>query len=358
MKTLRLFSAVLPILFTHTVFSSAPGDASASPDTAMRSYTMDEIVVTSTRRATSASTAPSAVTVVRRETIDAMPGTLLSAALSSTPGMSLRAYGGGASVETISLRGMSPEHTLVLVDGERSNSFENGLADFGILASSSVERVEILRGGASALYGSDAVGGVVNVITRSAGEGMHGSASTMLGSSHTSGSALRLEGGGEGFGIRGSLEREQGRGDYNFKFNDGRTETTLTRAGEDYSLLTGVVRGDWTISPELRSSASLSYTDADRGSPGAVTDPASAGKARLADRLEYIRAGIAWEASPQISIRANGSAHYDVEHYDDPGQILNGTTIHSIYTNHDGIITPEVLFSFSPALSGAAGVEY
>jgi outer membrane cobalamin receptor len=361
MKTLRTTSAFLSVLLFHTSFCSAPDSLHAkpaAPDSLGRDYMLDEIVVTATRREVTSSTAPSAVTVVRREAIEEMPGTLLSSALSWTPGLSLRSYGAGASVQTISLRGMSPEHTLLLVDGQRSNSFENGFADFGLISSSSVDRVEIVRGGSSALYGADAVGGVINVITRSAEPGVHGSASAMLGSSHTSGSEIVLETGEEHYGLRGSLRREQGREDYQFRFSDGRTESTLTRAGEDFSLLTGNFRADWSISPVIRTTASLSYTDADRGSPGVVTDPSSSGRGRLSDRSESLRWGIDWNATGELALRINGTAHYDVEHFDDPGQLLNGTTLHSLYANHDAIITPEVLFNFSPALSGLAGVEY
>jgi outer membrane cobalamin receptor len=361
MKTLRAFLPFIPIVLLQSSFASAPDSSRAEegvPDTLARNYTLNEIVVTATRRGVSASSAPSAVTVVPREEIEAMPGTLLSSALSWTPGVSLRAYGGGTSVQTISLRGMSPEHTLLLIDGQRSNSFQNGLADFGILSSAAVDHVEIVRGGSSALYGSDAVGGVINVITRPAAEGVHGSVSTMLGSTHSSASDLRLEAGEGDIGLRGSLRREQGRGNYEFRFNDGRTETTLTRGGEDYSLLTGDVRADWRLSPTLRSTASLTYADADRGSPGVVTEPTSNGRGRLWDRLEYLRGGIDWDAAGGLSLRLNGSAHYGFEHYDDPGQLLNGATLHSLYANHDVIITPEALFDFSPGLSGLAGAEY
>ena len=361
MNTHRISSSFVHLLLIQSSFGSPPDSTQArglTPDTLAPGYTLNEIVVTATRRGVASSSAPSVVSIVSREEIEAMPGTLLSSVLSWTPGMSLRAYGGGASVQTISLRGMSPEHTLLLVDGQRYNSFQNGLADFGVLSSSAVDHVEIVRGGSSALYGSDAVGGVINVITRAAAEGIHGSASTMLGSTHSSASELRLEGGEGDIGLRGSLRKEQGRGDYEFRFNDGRTETTLTRGGEDYSLLSGDLRADWRVSPTLRSRASFTYADADRGSPGVVTDPTSNGKGRLWDRLEYLRGGVDWDAGGGLSLRVNGTAHYGFEHYDDPGQLLNGAPLHSLYANHDVIVTPEALFDFSPAFSGLAGVEY
>ena len=364
MRASRFAAAFIPLLFTTIAPASTPDSSrtlpqeGSPPDTSTRSYTLNEIVVTATRREVNSASAPSAVTVIRREAIEALPGTLLASALSWTPGMSLRSYGGGASVETISLRGMSPEHTLVLVDGQRENSFQNGLADFGILSSSTVDRVEIVRGGSSALYGADAVGGVINVITRTPGDGIHGSASAMLGSNHESGSGFSLSGGAGDAGLLVSLRKEQGRGDYDFRFSDGKTETTLTRGGEDYALVTGDARADWKLSPAFRSTASFSYTDADRGSPGVVTDLTSSGRGRLWDRLEFLRGGVDWDATAALSLRVRGSAHYGVEQYDDPGQILNGSPLHGLYANHDDIITPEAFFTVSPALSGLAGVEY
>jgi len=361
MKQIRVLAPLAVFFLTQSSPAETPDSTRGGvtpPDTLARNYALDEIVVTATRRELASSNAPSGVTVVRTETIESMPGILISPALSWTPGMSARAYGAGASVQTISLRGMSPEHTLLLVDGQRSNSFQNGLADFGIISPSTVDRVEIARGGGSALYGSEAVGGVINLITRRPSEGIHGSASLMVGSNHSSGTDLRLEGGGEDFGLRGSLRRDEGRGDYEYKFNDGRTETTLTRSGEDYSVLTADARGDWRISPTLRSTASYSYTDADRGSPGVVTDTSSSGSARLWDRLQFLRGEVDWDALEGVSLRLRGSAHYGIENYDDPGQLLDGAPVHSQYVNRDGIITPEALFNVSRALSGVAGLEF
>ncbi|HUI09742.1 MAG TPA: TonB-dependent receptor [Bacteroidota bacterium] len=336
--------------------TGAPGEG--IPDTAAPTYSVGEIVVTATRREIAAALAPSAVTVVSRAAIDAMPGMLLADDISWTPGLSLRSYGSGASVQTISMRGMSPEHTLVLIDGQRYNSFENGLADFGMLTPASVDHVELLRGGSSALYGADAVGGVINVITRSPGTGLHGGGSVTEGTAHEGGASLWMEGGSEDVGVRASISHDEGRGDYLFDFSDGNTVTTLRRSGEDYSVLTGDLRADWKPAGGVKAYADFSYDNADRGSPGVVTDPGSQGTARLWDRLEYLRTGISWNAAPGLALRLNAMGHYGFEHYDDPGQLLNGSTLHSIYTNRDYILTPEALFEVSPLLKGLAGVEY
>ncbi|HUI63556.1 MAG TPA: TonB-dependent receptor plug domain-containing protein, partial [Bacteroidota bacterium] len=334
----------------------AGGDA--PPDSLKPRYTLSEIVVTATRSGARQATVPAATTLIPRQTIDAMPGSLISDILDGVPALAIRTYGGGGAVETVSLRGMAPEHTLVLVDGERWNSFQNGLTDFGLLSSTVVDRVEVVRGGYSSMYGADAIGGVINILTRPAEDKLSASVSSSLGTNTYSAGELSLGAGTESFGIRGLIRREQGRGDYAFKFSDGRTETELNRSGDDFSLLSSELRADFRPGSTLRTSATVSHIDADRGSPGAVTDVASTGSARLADRLSTLRGGLEWDASGEVTLRLNGSMQYSVEHYTDPHTLINGSTVNSLYDNHAFILTPDARFSFSPAFSGVAGVEF
>jgi vitamin B12 transporter len=88
-------------------------------------------------------------------------------------------YGGGGA-KKISLRGAGSERTLVLVDGKRTGTSDNDLSD---IPSSIIQKIEVVEGGQSALYGMDAIGGVVNIITkRPMVEGVSGSYSSMVGS--------------------------------------------------------------------------------------------------------------------------------------------------------------------------------
>ena len=337
----------------------APAAAGGSPaDTLTPKYTLGEIVVTATRGNALLATVPSGVTLISRNTIKAAPGTLLSAALDGVTGLAIRSYGGGASVQTISLRGLPPEHTLVLLDGQRYNSFQNGLADFGLIPSSAVDRVEVVRGGYSALYGADAVGGVINIITKSPSDNVTAGVSAGTGSNGYSALELNAAGSAGGVGARALIRRERGRGDYPFDFNDGRTTTRLRRRGEDYSVLSGDARLTWTISPDVNSSLGFSYADADRGSPGGVTDVTSDGRARLSDRNAMLRGGITWTPGAELTVRFNGSAQYTHELYTDPRTLINGREVSSDYTNRAFILTPEVRYSADPSFSAAAGLEY
>src|SRR5690606_41345870 len=86
------------------------------------------------------------------------------------PGVQFYNSGGPQTVSSIYLRGTNRGHTLVLVDGVRVNAATHGDANWGAIDPTLIERIEILRGPASSLYGSNAIGGVVNIITRKSGE--------------------------------------------------------------------------------------------------------------------------------------------------------------------------------------------
>ena len=127
------------------------------------------MVVTATRHLMLESLAPAALSVVTRQEIETRGADNLLDALRAEPGVSLqgRAIGGR---KVLSLRGMDSKHTLFLVDGRRIGASDGviGHSDFQYdwIAVEDIERVEVVRGPLSVLYGSEAMGGVVNVITR------------------------------------------------------------------------------------------------------------------------------------------------------------------------------------------------
>ena len=147
----------------------------AAQDTAPATPT---IVVTATRHAMLALDAPAAMSVVTREQIEARGAEDVLDALRGETGVSLQGRSiGGRKV--ISLRGMDSKHTLYLVDGQRIAASDGtvGHSDFQYdwIPVADIERIEVVRGPLSVLYGSEAMGGVVNVITRQAGDRWQGS---------------------------------------------------------------------------------------------------------------------------------------------------------------------------------------
>ncbi len=127
------------------------------------------IVVTASRSPQFADDVLSDVTVIGRdEIIRAGPGGL-AALLQRQPGVEITRNGGPGAVSGLFLRGANPGQTVVLVDGVRVGSASTGAATLEAIPLEQVDRIEILRGPASGLYGADAIGGVVQVFTRGQG---------------------------------------------------------------------------------------------------------------------------------------------------------------------------------------------
>lgn len=127
----------------------------------------EAIVVTATRQPTRANELLSDVSVITREDIEkARPLQTLGELLSQEGGVEFSSLGGPGSTSSIYIRGTNAGHTLLLVDGMRVGSATLGEPSISAIPLSQIERVEILKGSASSLYGSDAIGGVIQVFTR------------------------------------------------------------------------------------------------------------------------------------------------------------------------------------------------
>ncbi len=132
------------------------------------SLELDSVTVTASRISESSSETPPAMSVVTRADIEARGATTVAAALGGVAGLSLNAKGPEGSLVAVSLRGSTTNQVLVLIDGVRVNDALTGLVDLSAIPLDSVDRIEVMRGGGSSLYGGDAVGGVVNIITKRA----------------------------------------------------------------------------------------------------------------------------------------------------------------------------------------------
>jgi vitamin B12 transporter len=126
------------------------------------------IVVTATRVATPVNKVPANVTVLTAKEFIQHGYTTLAQALATVPGVNLVQSGGPGNAASLFVRGTNSEDVLVLLDGVPVNdpANPNGAFNFGIVSLADIERIEIVRGPMSGLYGSNAIGGVVNIITK------------------------------------------------------------------------------------------------------------------------------------------------------------------------------------------------
>lgn len=165
-------------------------------------------VVTATRLAAPRDTVASSISVVGAEEIAARQLRSLPDVLATVPGLNLVRVGGQGGQTSLFTRGTNSNHTKILLDGIdiADTSTPSGATDLGKFLAGDIERVEVLRGPQSGLYGSDAIGGVVNIITK-AGEGpLSLTARAEGGSFDTFNQAATLSGSDGRFSYRATLE--------------------------------------------------------------------------------------------------------------------------------------------------------
>ncbi|MDH4065948.1 MAG: TonB-dependent receptor, partial [Acidobacteriota bacterium] len=263
----------------HLVRAAAPGlvagrtvDIGAGEtvriEFALRLAAVDEtLVVTAVQVDQPLSRVPDSTTVIDRETLRARQQFTLGQALRSVPGLAVQQSGGPGTVTSLFTRGGESDHTLVLIDGIRANAFGGGI-DLSQVPLADVERVEVVRGPQSALYGADAIGGVVHILTRAAGspsvQGLveGGSRGMRRGTVSTTGErrGVRWQAGGDWFAEDGFT---------------GAASNGERVSNDDARTSQGAVTVGWRGGGGADVQGTFRYVDADRGTPGPYgSDPA------------------------------------------------------------------------------------
>ncbi|MGB8600797.1 MAG: TonB-dependent receptor [Rhizomicrobium sp.] len=133
---------------------------------------VETVVVSATRTTQPLAKTGTTVTVIDATDLDARQSVSLTDALSDVPGLSVNRTGGAGQTTTVYLRGADSGQTLTLIDGIRLNdpSDVSGSANYGDLFVNNIDRIEVMRGANSTLYGSNAMAGVINIITKRGGD--------------------------------------------------------------------------------------------------------------------------------------------------------------------------------------------
>jgi vitamin B12 transporter len=185
MTPIHMFSCALLLLVPFAVLAQTEPTGMA-PD----------VVVTADRFPTDPDKVTSSYTVITNEEMQRRQLRTAADVLRTVPGVSVQQSGGPGTQTSIFIRGADSDHTLVLIDGITANdpSSPNGAIDFAHFLTENLDRIEVVRGPMSTMYGSQAIGGVVNLVTKAGKGPMNGAAFTELGTRLTSNSGAYVRG--------------------------------------------------------------------------------------------------------------------------------------------------------------------
>lgn len=220
---------------------------------------LEEVVVTATKIEKSVEDVAQDVTVITKKEIESGSYRSISEVVRNVMGINLFEYGNRGATASVSLRGSTSEQVLILIDGKRLNKPGDGQVDLNTISIplENIERIEILRGASSALYGSDAMGGVINIITRIPDEPV-----TKFSASY--GRFVTRD-------LSFNTSRKIGKTGFYLSLSKGSSEGF--RANSDYDIDAINTKITFDLSKDIRADLNIDYNHKDVGSPGSLTWP-------------------------------------------------------------------------------------
>jgi len=282
----------------------------------------EKVVVTATRVEMPQSSVGSSVTVVDREQLTERQCASVVQALREVPGLDVVQNGGAGGTASTFIRGAKSEQTLVLVDGVPLND-PAGLgrgADLSQVPVENIERIEVLRGPQSTLYGADAIGGVINIITRKGSGPANGEVSAEAGSFNTFNEKAEVRGGNDRYNFSAGASRQDSQGISSASERNGNTEK------DGYGRTEASARLGWTPVEEFEANGLVRWNHArydydgsvngvmmdtdDRGESDALLLYGE-GKAKLFDGLWRPRLGGSWGSQSRDDTSSMGNSTFD-----------------------------------------------
>jgi vitamin B12 transporter len=213
--------------------------------------TLPPMVVTATRTEVPINQLTTSVTVITAEDIRERQAELVLEVLRDVAGVNVVQTGSMGTATSVFIRGSAPNQVLVLVDGVEINSTTTGAYDFANLTTESIERIEVLRGAGGTLYGSQAIGGVINIITK------RGQGPSDVGVSAQ---------GGNGYTNRQVATLRGGIGDLGYSFSVGRLASDGFRSvNDDYRNLSTSARLDYQVTENASLKGIFHFIKSDGG---------------------------------------------------------------------------------------------
>jgi vitamin B12 transporter len=245
-------------LLAAACLSVAPLVCRAQDATSSRIAESEEIVVSATRIETPEEESPATIDVVRAPEIEIKQIRRVADALREVPGLSVVQSGPPGSLTSVFTRGLRSEHTQVLLDGVPINQGLQGAFNFGDLTTDNIDRIEVVRGPQSTLYGPRALAGVIQVFTT-------------RGSGPPTGE-FSLEGGSNST-VRGMLTTSGSDKQFDYSVGLSGVTTDNERPNNQYRLWSGIANLGWSPDEKLRISTLVTYSLADLGLPNTISNP-------------------------------------------------------------------------------------
>lgn len=246
---MKLLISLAILLCTTAAFG--PAIAATGDD---NSQELDNIIVTASRSPLAKVNVGSSTTVITYQQIQRRQARYVTDLLRSVPGFSVSHSGTTGSQTQVRVRGAEANHVLVLIDGVRANDPAGGDEfRWELLSTNNVERIEIVRGPQSSLWGSDAVAAVVNVISRSGGNGSTFAGYGEGGSNNTLNAGLNGGTGGDGWSLAYGIERLD---------TDGTNIARIGDENDDSNMTTGSLSGKYRATDKLSLNLGIRTVDA------------------------------------------------------------------------------------------------
>jgi outer membrane cobalamin receptor len=293
-------------------------------------FTMEEIVVIASKYPEDLLGSTASVEIISREEIAISRSENLAGIIRNIAGLEITDYGSQGDVKAVSIRGSSPEQVLIMIDGQIANDPQTGKIDLGLIPSDMIEKIEIYRGPASALYGANALGGVINIITKSGEEEGKGTAGVYYGNYSTK-------------KYQASYQSKMDDMSYFFTGEYYKTEGDRQNSQLDKVSLMGEISKEIDRQTEL--DLALRYHDYQRGIPGSIDYPTP--NAQQND--QNINLNLKWQKKEEDK-DINILAWYDFHclYYDNPDEWGHtGASIHKTYTVGLSFDSTHYNFSFN-----------
>src|SRR5215217_7160125 len=303
-NTARWKHGVLFALLVAPIISFAQEAPTFSPGEAE----VESVVVSATRFDIPLDQSPASASVISSEELEQKQIQRVSDALREVPGLSVVQTGSPGQLTSVFTRGLRSEHTQVLLDGIPINQGLQGAFNFADFTTDDIDRIEVVRGPQSTLYGPRALAGVIQIFTKQ-GTG-------------TPGVLLAAEGGSyESF--REWSQSDGKIGDFDYSAGASRLDTDNARPNNNYRNTAAITDVGWSANEQLRIGSLFTYSVSDTGNPNTIFDP------RPIDHFLTER----WLIGPHIAWKpAEWWEHKFIFSYDHERQIND--------PNEDGFVGP------------------